>query len=673
MLGARARAAEYNAAKAATARQQATRELEEPRLPPKPAPVSLSAFTRNASYSRNRGAKNFVPLILSEEEEKKSTSSIELASERDRSESPQADLFLRPASLPPPQTKISNTVEMEHTARTPMRYTSPRSQMQQYTTTPRSMHKEDGYGFSMASMAFPTQHLIPYQQIRPYVSQPHVIPGPHIGWYTPTSFYGTHCSYPDAGVVPIASFTEPRSRPDHSLSRESTVLSDPVTQSPPKPSPERKRPATPAVTLGGPTLHVFGPDDLSPFKMEIKQQAREKYFAKHPAQQSTPTTTRASENVSMLRSPEASLMGSLTRSAQVPLHCLVKGSRLRSADVKDASIVYDGFVPVSMQRSSASTGLFSRPSYPSKIEQLELCGPTDDIWSSKDTENLHRQTVASDGSPIRYSRSTRYNTSDEDLGKTVTNSTPPDVGSGFVERHVSFQASDSVHTPPPPTPSQDLDRMRREQEQRFVIERLLTYPDNPEWWEVHGSSAEDRERIVMLRRAMSSSFDTISENRGVSVIKQEEVRIQYQQSRGDFERRRKCVRDLADELKHKWEYGGQFRGPAMTKEEAKKHAGTVEEIGHMMTMLSVLADGNHCGLGSRPYVQPPEYAIERRICTDREVCTSLFEQEGDEVRAAPPRLARDPRFRAQLNEGMKIRGDEERIPRMFTSRSRMQN
>ncbi|KIW96729.1 uncharacterized protein Z519_02120 [Cladophialophora bantiana CBS 173.52] len=63
MLGARARAAEYHAFKAASARQ-ASREAEEHKLPPKPAPISLSAFTKNPQLNRNKGPKAWKPLIL---------------------------------------------------------------------------------------------------------------------------------------------------------------------------------------------------------------------------------------------------------------------------------------------------------------------------------------------------------------------------------------------------------------------------------------------------------------------------------------------------------------------------------------------------------------------------------------------------------------------------------
>lgn len=75
MLGARARAAEYNAYKAASARQ-ASHEAEEQKMPPKAAPVSLGAFTKPAQPTRNKGAKAWKPLVLDdtapEEEPEKS-------------------------------------------------------------------------------------------------------------------------------------------------------------------------------------------------------------------------------------------------------------------------------------------------------------------------------------------------------------------------------------------------------------------------------------------------------------------------------------------------------------------------------------------------------------------------------------------------------------------------
>lgn len=68
MLGAKAREAEYNAFKAASARQ-ATRAAEELKLPPRPAPISLSAFTRNIQTNRNKGVKAWKPLVLEDSPE----------------------------------------------------------------------------------------------------------------------------------------------------------------------------------------------------------------------------------------------------------------------------------------------------------------------------------------------------------------------------------------------------------------------------------------------------------------------------------------------------------------------------------------------------------------------------------------------------------------------------
>lgn len=56
-----ARAAEYAAAQSARARQ-VSREAEEQKLPPKPAPVSLSAFTKGQPATRNKGNKTWKPL-----------------------------------------------------------------------------------------------------------------------------------------------------------------------------------------------------------------------------------------------------------------------------------------------------------------------------------------------------------------------------------------------------------------------------------------------------------------------------------------------------------------------------------------------------------------------------------------------------------------------------------
>ncbi|KAJ9612018.1 hypothetical protein H2200_003613 [Cladophialophora chaetospira] len=84
--GARARAAEYNAAKNAAAR----RTSEEHKLPQKPVPVSLSAFTKNAPVNRNKGTKAFKPLVL------EATPEAENDSAQNNDEEPVTPTRLRP-------------------------------------------------------------------------------------------------------------------------------------------------------------------------------------------------------------------------------------------------------------------------------------------------------------------------------------------------------------------------------------------------------------------------------------------------------------------------------------------------------------------------------------------------------------------------------------------------
>jgi hypothetical protein len=71
MLGAQARAAELAAASAAKQRQ-VSRELEDRLVPPNPA-VSLSAFTKSQAANRNKGNKTWKPLVLDDIDEAEDT------------------------------------------------------------------------------------------------------------------------------------------------------------------------------------------------------------------------------------------------------------------------------------------------------------------------------------------------------------------------------------------------------------------------------------------------------------------------------------------------------------------------------------------------------------------------------------------------------------------------
>lgn len=280
----------------------------------------------------------------------------------------------------------------------------------------------------------------------------------------------------------------------------------------------------------------------------------------------------------------------------------------------------------------------------------------------------------SDSSPTRQTRNGKINASEQDYGRVLFDLIRPRREISQIDRHhtQSPSTSDSSRSQSQSVAS-ELERQRSEQSTR--IKSLLKDVKDPGWCEVQSPTAEDRQRIKMLRKTVATSPALNAKMSHLFSIKHEELHGPFQKHLGEYERRRQRVQELADEMQHKWEHGGEFRGATMSKSQAESQAGKIRAIGHMTMMLSMQVDcrDGSFHLGSRPYAQPPEYAIERSVGIDREGATSLFEQDGHDARAAPPRLARDPRFRAQLGEGIKIRGDEERIPRIFVARSRMQS
>lgn len=342
-----------------------------------------------------------------------------------------------------------------------------------------------------------------------------------------------------------------------------------------------------------------------------------------------------------------------------------------SGNIQDLLIDHDSVAPVRIRKSSMSTVAFPKLEGSTEFEPLELCGTTE-VWSTSSPGYHHYQPAGmSDGSPTRQTRNNRIDASEEDLGQMLFDMIRPGQQMDRFERYETSSSSTSCDSQSQEV-AEELERQRYEQAEH--IQSLLTDTSDPGWCEFRGPTGEDRQRVKMLRRAMATNPILPEKMSSLYRIKHEELRDPFQQHMGEYERRRRRVQELADEMQHKWEHGGEFRGPTMTTVEAESQAGKIKQIGHMMMMMSMQVD-NRDGLyhlGSRPYTQPPEYAIERSVGIDKEGVTSLFEQEGHEGRAAPPRLARDPRFRPQLKEGVKIRGEEERIPRMFVARSRIQ-
>jgi hypothetical protein len=290
MLGAQTRAAEYNAAKKAQARQ-ASREAEEQKAPPPAAPISLGAFTKPVS-SRNKGAKTYVPLILAPTPE----------ADRENEDSEYVETPTKKPPAPSPSSNCSGSRLGDNDASTLRRIglngsdppSAPRSMVESHSGVIQST---PGYGQRPQSIpAYHHNHPQMQQQlmISPYPFQfgvhgPVVAP-PEFAW--PPHLSSMMQSYPlhhaalqhqsQAQIqpqprshtqMPPLIFDSPARARQSAPARTEPPVRRPVEIRQPSAKPvevvsqETARPVTPEENVKG---FVWGPDDLSPSKQEVK-------------------------------------------------------------------------------------------------------------------------------------------------------------------------------------------------------------------------------------------------------------------------------------------------------------------------------------------------------------------------------------------------------------------
>ncbi|KAK5954759.1 hypothetical protein OHC33_004484 [Knufia fluminis] len=663
MLGARARAAEYNAAKAATARQQANQDEDDQKIP-KPAPISLGAFTRNAFANRNKGTKTFKPLILSEEEESRSTSSVDQASDILNSPSPQPDTTDPPraSSVPVPRSLGGGApAQDERTIQTPHRYREPHAP----TMTTRTMFPEDGYGFPPHGLALPPQYLSTSFHPSSVMQQP-IMQTPPAGWYMPHDYYAVQQPYHDAAMPPMTPLPDhrPATRPklQHSESTEASHQGEPQQKSSSEHTPAEPPKTPPKVQ--GQRLFVFGPDDVTPTKMEMKQQAREKYFAEHGDILPTPTTGMADRSVSTPEPLEIADEDELVRYLKITGQARSMPRRKASANIEDLLIHRSSIAPSSRRVNRVDSPWDLEPT--DKRGMPVLQGKTEADWPYLGQgQNYESKAVDIDATPTKK-------TADSN------NSNRQDVTTDIKQILESMRAKQEspVKIRPPPglehAQAQNTKLRELQSEQITNINFPMVDMNSAEWLDVRMPTAAERDqmrRICHAVRNWSVSDKHREPDNTRYGVGRENLQKWIQVKVHDIESRHGRVEELAGEMQRKWEYGGSFRSATMSKRDAEKHAGTVKAVGGMMTALSMQLedDTGSSQRGSRPYGQAPEYAIERSVGLGRS--SSLFETDEDASIAAPPRLARDPRFRPQLTDGMKLTVEEGRIPRMFARRA----
>jgi len=663
MLGARARAAEYHAAKAASARQQANQDEDEQNVP-RPAQISLSAFTRNAFSNRNKGSKTFKPLILPEEEERGSTSSVDLGSDIDHSSSPRPETVDPPraASVPAPQSLTHGIhAHFERSVQTPYRYRDPH--MPSMAT--RTMFPDDGYGFPPHALALPPQYLPPTYHAQPVMQQP-MIPTPPMGWYLQPDYYANQHPSHDAEMPPMTPLPDarPATRPQlqHFDSTEAHVQSESQQKLSSGHTPPYQ-PKTPS-QVRGQRLFVFGPDDVTPTKIKMKQQAREKYFAEHGNMLPTPTTGMADRSVSTPEPLEVVDEDELMRYLQITGQARSSAQRKASGNLKDLLLDRSSTAPVRGRAHEIDSASWDLQPV-DKRGGPALPGKHAADWPYLGQSQSYQGTVSDfDATPTKHVSTGEKHNAAIDI-KQILDS-------------MRARPESPVAVRPPPgleRTSAKSNKLREpEPEQTTSIKFPLVDMNSPEWLDVRMPTEGERDRMRRVCHAVrTSSISDKHRNRddARSGIVRGDLTRRIEIKVRDIESRRERVDELAVEMQRKWEYGGSFRSASMSKVDAEKHACTVKAVGGMMAALSMQVEDStgSSQRGARPYCQAPEYAIERSVGVGKS--TSLFESDDDVSMTAPLRLARDPRFRPQLTDGLKVAAEEGRVPRMFAARRLM--
>lgn len=656
MLGARARAAEYNAAKAASARQQASQEADGLKIP-KPPPTPLSAFARNASASRNKGIKTFKPLVLTEEEGSSSSVEQENEQENEQPKSPSSETAEPPrsASLPPPQTATNVQPEITRTVKTPHRF----HEGPYIPFAPRAMLAED-YFYSQHSHMHHLQQYMHYQPNYPTISAPpQVLSAPHIGWFSSPEQYDNSYSYPDPGLPPTTPV--PEERPQLERKCESAESAAPDTELDKTQSSQTSPSITKqTVALGGPTNYIFGPDDLEPAKCEVKQQAREQAYKAHVE---ATERSKFEESIKNTRSAEPSRKSIAEEDL---LHLFKRTPTISSQDkaLSGAPDLLAGRKLSELLEAHTRGHSSYRPATVRKSSTPLV--PNEADWPYLGQDSAYYSSNESHSAETKSIPGVRTDDAGERLKHMLLES---------LKLKAEADAAAAVIRPPPglPRPKPQKPRLLDSRAEQITnLKFPLVDLDSEEWLDIRPLTEQKRNQMRRIYEtvktcSISDKYKDTWEDRGA--LPRPEFQEHLDESKQEFLRRRKQIDDLADEMQRKWEYGDSFRSATMETKEAKQQAGIVKAVGGIMSALNMqLEDKDGCHYrGTRPYCTAPDYAIRRNTGLDKqEKSSSLFEPDEGPGRVVPMRLARDPRFRPQLGEAIKL--DETRVPRMFVKR-----
>ncbi|EXJ86399.1 hypothetical protein A1O3_03350 [Capronia epimyces CBS 606.96] len=660
MLGARARAAEYNAFKAASARQ-ASREAEEQRLPPKPVPVSLSAFTKNTQPNRNKGAKAYVPLVLEDASEDGKEA---LGGNNDTPSTP---------------THQARTVDRDNSAALKVE-------------TPLGPRNPQPVRVVMPAMSAPTA---PKAMIAVVERTPGL-------------------------MVP----TPQRSQP-HSITRQSqqavpiSVQSSPSTVSGTSgfPGLDLLWPYLPALPpLGYPSMRFFqptqylgdmmAPSDLSPTKQENKLALLSRSYG-NPSQSFGATPQQFSGSPDM-RNRSQMLNNSYATATPAWNPYQQFGGFVHDPSQRPVFQHFnsDGIVPPNEEprrnHPMPTTNLPRRLSYPDTDDSFLNPGPDVDISGKVSTQNIKRKSAGTpeDEPYDRNSKMQNFVAAQQALaktGKTVLHNPdlhrvkasdlqrPPSTASsttsehefriGMKEDNVDPGSQPSLRPPPGfemhavglpiadeletygPSPLDD-EALRKE----FGV-------DTDDWYQLKPVSKSERLRMNRVMKLCSTAIDADTPKalfQDMRIDRRDKLLNSFQwESQGN-----RVVRNVVEQIVEDHIAGritnnlGCDGAVSHASVDVDMEKAAIYAVGDIWANLlsSTEAGTTGCEQETFPckYKPAPEYAIERgRLLTGNSGSSSFFEEDTGGFYNAPSRIARDPRFRPTSKEGIKPKSDDE--------------
>lgn len=680
MLGAHARAAEYNAAKKAQARQ-ASREAEEQKVPPPAAPISLGAFTRPVT-SRNKGTKAYIPLVL------------EITPEADREpyEDDLAETPTKRSSKPStPATRLSGTL---HTGDRISTFRNLSFVGGPPPTAPRSMIREQAEVRQQPIAAAPStyvprpQSMPVYHDTPPRFQQhiiipaqysfqfglpaPHLIPPPEYTWPSQHPFPNHPYPYPPPPVQPqpqprlsATIFDSPAGRPVP-LPRSDPQPRRPLEIRRPSEKPSHKMPKEPE-SLETPQeqvrRYVFGPDDLSPSKQELKQSARRAQFGAGPGGSGT------------LDRPKLALRGSEDIESNVlnpirmrdPTHAINSSPILKLENRPPAVITTTprafrhGHGESLVPGHSSQQGSFPNPLRQFKGMEDDDEGPVtavpwmrsgnipDNLLSTDDESHYDRaakmqkfvavqQSLKQQGKTVLHNPERQYSASVASQGPSVSIDSTGGPGPALPEEQArnlpqAIHRPTSTFLPAPPgllkpeIPFVPSAEQEQEEADRKLRESFGVGSDD--WFDLKPPSRSERRKMqaalerVRKKDAKQQPRQAHTTDRWYTDGKAQQL---IEEDTRSFPRARERISDVAEDYSIRLHAAvGQVR-PAQG--EVDVHAGMVRGAGHMFVNLSENLIDQKDG---RDYFnrtkKVPESAIDRAALASDPGTTSLFEDK----------------------------------------------